>query len=156
MNNKRADVLFADLKCLAHLANINFEDNNEEIVKQAFVMALPSTVAIQLRAMLKIEILNLNGVLRISRSLMSEAFKGNLFEVGAVGKTCESKPNSGCFVCGGPHYRRNCPKAKGIICYACNKPGHVARNCKSAGNEKGVLCEPTMIPKGSTAQLFHE
>ena len=39
---------------------------------------------------------------------MSEASRGESFEVGAIARTCESKPNSGCFVCGGPHYRRNC------------------------------------------------
>ena len=146
----------ADLKRLAHLANIEFEVNNEEIIKLAFVMGLPSRVAAQLRARPKIETLDLNAVLQISRALMSETSRGESFGVGAVARTFESKPNFGCFVCGGPHYRRNCPKVKDIICYAYNKPGHVVRNCKSAGNEKGVLCAPTMTPVGSTAQSFQE
>ena len=155
-NGETVDVFLADLKRLAHLANIKFEDNNEEVIKLAFVMGLPSRVAAQLRATPKIEALDLNAVLQISRALMSEASRSESFEVGAVAQTNESKLNSGCFVCGGPHYRRNCPKVKDIICYACNKPGHVARNCKSAGNGKGVLCAPTMTPEGSTAQLFQE
>ena len=133
------DVFLADLKRLAHLANIKFVDNNEEIVKLAFVMGLPSRVAAQLRATPKIETLDLNAVLQISRVVMSEASKGESFEVGAVARTCESKPSSGCFICGGPHYRRNCLKVKDITFYACNKPGHVAQNCKSAGNGK-YLC----------------
>ena len=43
---------------------------------------------------------------------MSEVSRGDSFEVGAVARNCESKPNSGCFVCGDLHYRRSCPKAK--------------------------------------------
>ena len=45
---------------------------------------------------------------------------------------------------GGPHY---CIKAKDISCYACNKPGDVARNCKSAGNGKRALGAPRVTRK---------
>ena len=155
-NGETVDVFLADLKLLAHLANIKFKDNNEEIIKLAFVMGLPSRFAAQLRATSKIETLDLNAVLQISQALMSEASKGESFEVGAVAQTCESKPNYGCFVSEGPHYCRNCPKVKDNICYACNKPGHVARNCKSAGNGKRVLCALTITPQGSTVQSFQE
>ena len=137
-NGETVDVFLADLKRLAHLASIKFEDSNEEIVKLGFVMGLLSRVAAQLRATPKIETLDLNAVLQISRALIFEASRGDSFEEETVARTYESKPNSGCFICGGPRYRRNCPKVKDIICHACNKPGHVARHCKSAGNGKGV------------------
>ena len=73
MNSETVDVFLADFKRLAHLANIKFQDNNEEIIKLVFVMGLPSRVATQLRATPKIETLDLNAVLQISRALVSEA-----------------------------------------------------------------------------------
>ena len=115
-NSETVGVFLADLKRLALSASIKFEDNNQEIVKLAFVIGLPSRVAAQLRTKPKIETLDLNAVFQISRALMSEASRSDSFEVGADARTCESKPNSGCFICGGTHYRRNCPKVKDIIC----------------------------------------
>ena len=152
-NGETVDVFLTDIKRLAHLANFKFEDNNEEIIELAFVMRLSSKVAAQLRATPKIETLDLNAVLQISRALMSEASRSDLFEVGAVARTCESKPNSGCFICGGPHYRRNCPKVRHyLLCLpqvrACST------ELSGCGKWKGVLCAPTMTPEGSTAQSF--
>ena len=72
-NSETVDVFLADFKRLAHLANIKFEDNNEEIIKLVFVMGLQSRVATQLRATPKIKTLDLNAVLQISRALVSEA-----------------------------------------------------------------------------------
>ena len=77
---------------LAYLANNKFEDNNEETVKLAFVMGLLSRIAAQLRATPKIETLDLKAVLQISRALMCEASRGNLFEEGVVARTCQSYP----------------------------------------------------------------
>ena len=91
-NDGTVDVFLADLNRLVHLANIKLEDNNEEIVKLVFVMGLPSRVAAQLRATPKIETLDSNAVLQISLALMSEAARGESFEVGAVVRTCGSKP----------------------------------------------------------------
>ena len=101
-NGETVDVFLADLKRSAHLANMKFEDNNKKIVKLAFVMGLPSTVANQLRATPKIETLDLNAVLQISRALMSEVTRDDSFEVRAFARNCESTPNSCCFICGGP------------------------------------------------------
>ena len=81
-NGETLDVFLADLKRLAHSANIKFEDRNEEIVKLAFVMGLPRRVAAQLRATPKIETFDLNAVLQISRALMSKASRGDSFEIG--------------------------------------------------------------------------
>ena len=61
-NGETVDVFLADLKHLAHLANIKFEDNKEEIIELVFLMGLPSRVTAQLRTTLKIETLDLNAV----------------------------------------------------------------------------------------------
>ena len=49
-NGKSVDVYLVDLKWLAHLANINGE--NEKIIKLLFVMGLPNKFSAQLRAVL--------------------------------------------------------------------------------------------------------
>ena len=119
-------------------------------------MGLPSKVAAQLRATPKIDTLNLGSILQIARALMTEITKSDsLFEVGAVARASRDK---GCFTCGGPPYRKNCPKekAKEVICFSCNKPGHIARYCNSTGNAHGVLPAPAVTPEASTAQSSHE
>ena len=119
-SGETVDVFLAEIKRLASLDNIGGEEN-EEIVKLAFVMGLPSKVAAQLRATPKIDTLNLSSILQIARALMTEITKSDsLFEVGAVARASRDK---GCFTCGGPHYRKNCPKekAKEVICFSCNK-----------------------------------
>ena len=53
-SGETVDVFLAKIKRLASLANIGGEEN-EEIVKLAFVMGLSSEVAVQLRAMPKVD-----------------------------------------------------------------------------------------------------
>ena len=117
----------ADLKQLAHLANIDGE--NEEIIKLLFVMGLPNKVSAQLRATSKIDTLDLTAILQISRALMTEIFKSNLIKVGAVARSNISVTTLRCFNCKGPHYQKDCIEAKEIICYACAKRGHIAQLC---------------------------
>ena len=76
---------WADLKRLAHLVNIDGE--NEEIIKLSFVMGLPNKVSAQLRATPKIDTLDLTAILQISRALINEIFKSDLIEVGAVARS---------------------------------------------------------------------
>ena len=149
----------ADLKRLAHLANIDSE--NGEIIKLSFVMGLPNKVSAQLRATPKIDTLDLTTISQISRALMTEIFKSDLIEVGAVARSNTSATTLRCFNCGGPHYRKDCIKAKVIICYACGKRMHIARlfgaqNYSSAGNENGALRAPAMAPIIAKAQSSQE
>ena len=88
-------------------------------VKLSFVMGLPNKISAQLRATPKIDTLDLTAILQISRALMTEIFKSDLIEVGAVARTNTNATTLRCFNCGGPHYRKDCIKAKEIICYAC-------------------------------------
>ena len=158
-NIESIDVYLANLKRLAHLANVDGE--NEEIIKLSFVMVLPNKVSAQLRVTPKIDTLDLTAILQISRALMTEIFKSDLIKVGAVERSNTSATTLRCFNCGGPHYRKDCIKAKEIICYACGKRGHIARLCaarnyNSAGNENGALCAPAMAPVIAKAQSSQE
>ena len=69
-NGESVDVYLADLKRMAHLANIDGE--NGEIIKLSFVMGLSNKVSAQLRATPKIDTLDLTAILQISRALMTE------------------------------------------------------------------------------------
>ena len=125
-NGESVDVYLADLKRLTHLANIDGE--NKEIIKLSFVMGLPKVFA-QLRATPKIDTLDLTAILQISGALMTEIFKSDLIEGGAVARSNTGATTLRCFNCEGPHYRKDCIKAREIICYACGKRGHIAQLC---------------------------
>ena len=92
---------------------------------------------------------------------MTEIFKIDLIEVGAVARTNTSATTLRCFKCGSPHYQKDCIKEKEIIGYACGKRGHIARLCaarnySSAGNENGALRAPAMAPIIAKAQSSQE
>ena len=59
-NGESVDVYLADLKRLAHLANIDGE--NGEIIKFSFVMGLPNKVSAPLRATPKIDTFDLTAI----------------------------------------------------------------------------------------------
>ena len=66
--------------------------------------------------------------------------------LGAVARRNEAKESVArvkCFGYGDTHLRRNCPKAKLVDCFSCDKPGNNARNCNNPGNVKGALSAPT-------------
>ena len=77
----------------------------------------------------KIDTLDLTAILQIFRALMTKIFKSNLNEVGTVARSNTSATTLRCFNCRGPHYRKDCIKAKEIICYTCSKHGHIAQLC---------------------------
>ena len=88
---------------------------------------------------------------------MTEIFKSNLIKVGTVARSNTSATTLRCFNCGGLHYRKDCIKAKEIICYTCGKHGHIAQLCAAqnysyAGNKNGALCLPAMAPSIAKAQ----
>ena len=74
-NGESVDVYLTDLKRLAHLANIDGE--NEEIIKLSFVMELPNKVSAQLRATPKNDTLDLTAILQISRALTLIYLRGS-------------------------------------------------------------------------------
>ena len=44
-----------------------------------------------------------------------------------------------CFQCGGPHMARYCKEPRVVICYRCDKPGHMAIRCTVRETRKGAL-----------------
>ena len=127
----------------------NIDGENEKIIKLSFVMGLPNKVSAHLKATPKIDTLDLTAILQISRALVTKIFKSDLIEVGAVARSNTSATTLRCFNCGGPHHRKDCIKAKEIICYACGNRGHIARLCAarnygSAGNKNGTLRAPAI------------
>ena len=150
------DVFLADLKRLCKLADIG---DNEEILKLAFVMGLPRQISGQLRATPKLDTLNLPAILEITRALMADITKGSTAK-GVFGAAARSSGSKGskivkCFGCGGPHYRKDCPRGKPVVCCSCNKPGHIARHCNNSGNERGGLPAPATAPEDQMAQSYH-
>ena len=92
---------------------------------------------------------------------MTEIFKSTLIEVGAVARSNTSATALRFFNGGGPHYRKDCIKAKEIICYACGKREYIARLCaagnySSVGNYNGALRAPAMAPIIAKAQSSQE
>ena len=77
--------------------------------------------------------------------------------LGAVVRRNEAKEGVGrvkCFECGGPYFRRNCPRAKPVICFLCDKSGHIARNCNNPGNAKnGLVCANSAPRRNSGAVI---
>ena len=139
----------------------NIDGENEEIIKLSFVMLLPNKVSAQLRLTPKIDMLDLTAILQISRALMTEIFKSDLIEVGAVARSNTSATTLRCFNCGDPHYRKDCIKAKEIICCAFGKRGHIERLCavrnySYVGNKNGALRAPAMAPIIAKAQSSQE
>ena len=144
------DMFLADLKRLAGLANINTNGGDQRLIKLAFVMGLLETISAQLRATPNIDNMLLEAILQVARALMSNVKSKESTHVGAVGfsssKPLFKKALVRCFICDGPHYKRNCPKIRTGLCFYCNKPGHTARNCNFTGNDEGALPAPTLSP----------
>ena len=90
---------------------------------------------------------------------MADIMKGSLAE-GVFGVAMRSSGSKGsqimkCFGCGGPHYRKNCPRGKAVICYSCNKSEHIARHCNNSGNGIGGSPTPATAPEEQMAQSYH-
>ena len=115
------DAYMSDLRRLAGLAGIE----SEELIRCAFICGLPGDVSSQLRASARISEDSLSTIIETSRVLMDTRVHGAF--VAARRNDRLLRQNLKCFECGGDHHVRFC-KHKPIICWRCEKKGHIARN----------------------------
>ena len=119
------DVYLADLRRLAML----FGSTEERTLRCAFVVGLPEYVSKQLRALSNIESLRLSDIVSRARYLVADC--ANI--------TCAS----------GVRKNNTHRSLKDVICYRCDKKGHIARFCRERrrqGNDKG---EDSLVPAAS-------
>ena len=148
-----ADVYLSELRRLAKLACIE----NEEVLRGAFVVGLPSDVSQLLRMSAKTSSMSLNELCGKARYILAKRekrFDRNTAAAPAFARTTISEPSAPavgrrCFICGGEHLARSCDKRvrsdrRTIICWKCGDPGHVARRCsgKVTGNGRGNSFAP--------------
>lgn len=147
MPGEAVDVYLSELRRLARLAEVE----SDELIKCAFVCGLPIDVSSKLRAEARTSKAGLSVLVDEARVLMDERVQGAM---AAVGRSKNKKDATGsrskieCYECGGNHIARYCKQRKPIVCWKCEEPGHVARNCganrQHAGNDSGKLPAPTV------------
>ena len=139
------DVYLADLQQLCTL----FGGMSEEGLGCAFVAGLPDSVKQMLRAGARMESLTLSEVVDRARAILREDclvpdVAAALAHRGSDGRSHAFNGRSGergpCFACGRPgHIARECHARRGsaasvIRCFRCDKQGHIAARCP--GNEE--------------------
>lgn len=139
------DVFLSDLRRLAKVAGVE----NDDLIRRAFVVGLPSGVSRELRAQAKIDSLSLAEILVRARALLAEQVEGYPV-VAMAGRDERSKRESKrCFRCNGPHLMKDCRKVsrtRRVVCWTCGEEGHVARQC-SQGNDNGRVDAPVALPR---------
>lgn len=154
--DEAVDAFLADLRRLAHLAGIH----SEELIRCAFVCGLPADVSSRLRAGARILEEDLSSILTQARVLMDERAQIALAAVRPE-KAPRWKPLSAerlpgrklsCFECGGDHPVRYCKRRSSIVCWVCEQPGHLARNCPSESKQSGNGCGKPPAPAAFPAK----
>ena len=134
----------------------------ERVVRLAFVNGFPDSISCDLQQMAGVLEVEMGEIVSRARILTARKNVGSDSTVAAAmavdrsqvagrqmsGHGTDTRTFRGsCFQCGGPHMAKFCKtRSKGdIICYRCNKPGHVANRCTQlSGNEKGVTTAPVV------------
>ena len=144
-NGEPVDVYLSALRRLAKLADVE----SEALLRRAFIVGLPPVVSRELRAVAKIEQMNLASIVERARALMAEQV-GGATAAGAAQRRqpqrTANQPNQRrqCYRCGGPHLVRSCKSP--LTCWTCGAEGHRSSEC--AGNEKGEASAPGAFPEG--------
>jgi RNase H-fold protein (predicted Holliday junction resolvase) len=146
------DAFLADLRRLARLAGIH----SDELIRCAFVCGLPADVSSRLRAGARILEEDVSSILTQARVLMDERAQTALAAVRleevprSTSRAAGVSRKLSCFQCGGDHPVRYCKKRPSIVCWICEEPGHIARNCPSksrqSGNGSGKPPAPAAFP----------
>ena len=143
-NGEPVDVYLSDLRRLAKLADVE----SEALLRRAFIVGLPPAVSRELRAVAKIDQMNLASILERARALMAEQVVGATAAVAAQRRQPQrtssqpNQPRRQCYRCGGPHLVRSCKSP--VTCWTCGADGHRSSEC--AGNERGETSAPGAFP----------
>jgi hypothetical protein len=115
------DVYLSDLRKLANLIDCN--EKNEEWIKCAFVNGLSEETRQQLIAACELQKMSLEDVVERARMLVSSSSRSLNAAVAVARGNADRKPRS-------------------ILCYTCNKEGHISRFCdvKKEGRVKCYRC----------------
>ena len=156
---EQVDVYANEIRRLAGLAG--FEGVGlEKIVKLTFVNGFPDGISVALQQVPDILTVSMSDAISRARILTAKMSSG----VAAVTVQMDGRqpnrsddrpmqPKGGenrvfrgqCYRCGGPHMARVCKEQRVIVCYRCNKPGHMANKCEQ-GNENGGTAAPAVTP----------
>ena len=137
------DAYMSDLRRLAGLAGVE----SDELIRCAFICGLPEDVSSQLRASARINEDTLTKIVETSRVLMDTRVHGAFVAARSDDRVARRKIK--CFECGGDHHARFC-RHNSIVCWRCQKKGHMARNCPdstSSGNATGKSPAPAAYHK---------
>jgi len=147
---EKADVYLTDLRRLAKLACIE----DEEVIRGAFIVGLPTDVSQLLRAAARTAEMSLSVLCGKARIMLSQRTQdvAQDFAAAAVftpefAGACHAPNDSRrCCNCGGKHLAKNCERRarSPIVCWKCGETGHIARRCygKNMGNDRGSSFAP--------------
>lgn len=139
------DAFLSDLRRLTGLSGVESDD----LLRCAFVCGLPEDVSSQLRASSRINEAELTEVLEVARVLMDERIQGAFVAAQGARVRDSGQKTIKCFECGGNHPARFCKRKSAIICWRCEEPGHIARNCPNARISGNASRKPSAPPASS-------
>lgn len=128
---EQVDVFANEIRRLAGLAGFK-DDGLEQIVKLAFIDGFPDDISVSLQRDPDILENEMSSIIARARILTAKRHKS----VAAVVKPSDNQASGErddksfkgrCFKCNGPHMARFCKEK--VVCFRCNKPGHVVRDC---------------------------
>jgi hypothetical protein len=133
------DVYIADLRRLTGL--VSQATDNEDWLQCLFIRGLPDVVRRQLMAACKLEDMSIDDIVCRTRSLIQVEPVEKSFSSLTVSNQRVNRDSVVCYSCNKKgHISYDCinkPLNKMVRCYACGKEGHISPNCprKSAKNE---------------------
>ena len=161
---EQVDVFANELMRLGGLAGFTGE-SLEKLVKLSFVNGFPDAISCELQQVQSVIEVGISELISRARILTSSKVSSGVV-ASATGLSREmsnttwgvmksqqvSRQQKGCFKCGGPHRARNChangegPGQREVICFRCQKSGHIASRCSEQiqGNGQRVTGAPAV------------
>ena len=169
LEGESVDVYLADLR---RLVNLMGQTEAEPLLRCAFVIGLPSDIALQLRSTVNVDSMALAELVSKTRAMMASKSDGGNFVCAGIrqdrtGLTQENRTNNRmdsrgdrqdrqCYNCSGRgHIARDCPSEKSGVnrirkCYVCESTQHLANRCpQRTGNATGAASASDARPSKS-------